>query len=152
MFYVMDKYRDQSQSIYLLKLLLFAKRKRLKSISIKRQKSIESRSFYRDGKEKLLIFAYRVPRFISAFFPLRGVAVTDPRGRLLHYLSSWSHRRSLPLVIGSCSTESLVIVPAAARSVLPSLLRARRGLPLRFTVFRSRAADYAGALTGHSAP
>lgn len=43
-------------------------------------------------------------------------------------------RRSLPLVIGSCSTESLVIVPVA-RSVLPSFLRARppaslHGVPL----------------------
>lgn len=58
----------------------------------------------------------------------------DPRGRLHHHPFSRSHRRSLPLVIGSCSTELFMIVPAA-RSVLPSFLRARppaslHGVPL----------------------
>lgn len=91
--------------------------------------------WYRDGKEKLLIFAHRVPQLVSAFLPLCGIVRGDR--------STWSTSSSsvflvppsrLPLVIGSRSTELFVIV-LAARSVLPSFLRARppaslHGVPL----------------------
>lgn len=113
------------------------------------------------GEEKLLIFAHRVPRLASAFLPL-------PRIDRIHVVDYFDFfflffliiivvlvlphsptvvRRLLFLSSSVARRSSVVIVPRVPSSLLPS-----RALPLRFTVFRSRAADHAGALTGHSAP